>query len=336
MTRPTARRIMEIGMSFMTAKVVLTAVELRLFTELAREPGDLAALQARFGLHPRAARDFLDALVSFGLLEREDGIYRNAPDTDLFLDAAKPSYVGGILEMAGARLFGFWNHFTTALRTGELQNEAKDGGASVFAAIYADPTRLEGFLRAMTGLSHGANLCIARQFPWADYESFVDVGTAQGDLAVQIAKANPHLSGTGFDLEPVAPIFTQYVTQQGVANRVSFMAGDFFKDPLPKADVVLMGHILHDWGLADKRKLLRRAYDALPTGGAMVAYDAIIDDERRKNSFGLVVSLNMLIETEGGFNYTGAACMAWMKEAGFRKTRVEHLVGPDSMVVGIK
>jgi ubiquinone/menaquinone biosynthesis C-methylase UbiE len=327
---------MEIGMGFMPSKVLLTAVELRLFTKLAREPGDLHSLQARLGLHPRSARDFLDTLVSLGLLERDGGIYRNTADTDLFLDAAKPSYVGGILEMAGARLFGFWNHFTTALSTGELQNEAKHGGDSVFAAIYADPERLQGFLRAMTGISHGANMCIARKFPWADYESYVDVGTAQGDLAVQIAKANPHLSGTGFDLESVGPIFRQYVAEQAVSDRVSFLAGDFFKDPLPKADVVLMGHILHDWGLADKRRLLRRAYDALPAGGAVVAYDAIIDDDRRRNSFGLLVSLNMLIETEAGFDYTGADCMSWMKEAGFRNSHVEHLVGPDSMVVGIK
>ena len=222
------------------------------------------------------------------------------------------------------------------MSTGELQNEAKHGGDSVFAAIYADPERLQGFLRAMTGISHGANMCIARKFPWADYESYVDAGTAQGDLAVQIAKANPHLSGTGFDLESVGPIFRQYVAEQAVSDRVSFLAGDFFKDPLPKADVVLMGHILHDWGLADKRRLLRRAYDALPAGGAVVAYDAIIDDDRRRNSFGLLVSLNMLIETEAGFDYTGADCMSWMKEAGFRNSHVEHLVGPDSMVVGIK
>ena len=98
----------------------------------------------------------------------------------------------------------------------------------------------------------------------------------------------------------------------------------------------MMGHILHDWNLDQKRLLIRKAYDAVPEGGALIVYDSIIDDDRSKNAFGLLMSLNMLIETPGGFDYTGADCMGWMDEAGFRRTRVEHLLGPDSMVVGIK
>lgn len=188
----------------------------------------------------------------------------------------------------------------------------------------------------MTGLSRGANMAIAQKFPWAKHQTFVDVGTAQGDLAVQVAKAHPHLSGTGFDLPVAQPIFEEYAAQQGVADRLRFTAGDFFKDPLPKADVVMMGHILHDWNLDEKKHLVRQAYDALPRGGAFIVYEAIIDDERRQNAFGLLMSLNMLIETPGGFDYTGADCLGWMKDAGFRDGYVETLVGPDSMVVGIK
>jgi hypothetical protein len=327
---------MEVGLGFWSSKALLSAVEMGLFTELAKQPGDLAGLRARLGLHPRSASDFLDALVALGFLQREDGIYRNTPATDLFLDKQKPSYIGGILEMANLRLYPFWNHLTEALRTGEKQNEAKHGGEDFFAALYADPERLKGFLRAMSGLSRGANVCIAQRFPWAKYQSFVDVGTAQGDLAVQIAKVNPHLSGIGFDLDKVAPIFANYVAQNDLAGRLRFVAGDFFNDALPRAGVVLMGHILHDWGLDQKRTLMRKAYEALPQGGALVVYEAIIDDERCQNAFGLLMSLNMLIETTAGFDYTGADCCTWMKGVGFRETRVEHLVGPNSMVVGIK
>jgi hypothetical protein len=97
-----------------------------------------------------------------------------------------------------------------------------------------------------------------------------------------------------------------------------------------------MGHILHDWNLDEKRFLIRKAHEALPEGGALIVYESIIDDDRSKNAFGLLMSLNMLIETAGGFDYTGEDCMHWMREVGFRETRVEHLVGPDSMVVGIK
>jgi hypothetical protein len=332
---PTPEKIMQIGLGFWASKTLLSAIEMEVFTELAKHPEDLATLQGRLGLHPRSARDFLDTLVALGFLQRENGTYRNTPESDLFLDKRKSSYIGGILEMANNRLYGVWGNLTEGLRTGIPQNESKNN-KDLFAALYADPQRLKEFLRAMSGISRGANLAIAAKIPWKNYHTYVDVGTAQGDLAVQIAKANPHLKGTGFDLPEVGPIFEEYVEQNGLAERVKFASGSFFTDALPKADVVLMGHILHDWDLEQKKMLLRKAFEALPPGGAVVIYDSLIDDERCKNAFGLMMSLNMLLETPGGFDYTGADCSTWMKAAGFRETRVEHLIGPDSMVVGIK
>jgi hypothetical protein len=238
--------------------------------------------------------------------------------------------------MANHRLYPFWGSLTQALRTGLPQNEANRGEQPFFQELYADPARLREFLGAMTGISRGANLAIAGGFPWSKYRTFVDVGTAQGDLAVQVALANPHLTGIGFDLPAVGPIFVDYAEQRKVADRVRFAAGDFFTMPLPKADVVMMGHILHDWDLAQKRHLVRAAFDALPEGGACIVYDALIDDGRRQNAFGLLMSLNMLIETPGGFDYSGADAIGWMKEAGFREAYVQHLVGPDAMVVAVK
>jgi hypothetical protein len=283
--------------------------------------------RAEFGVKP---------LVALGFLGRTDGKYHNTPDSDLFLDKNKPSYIGGILEMANHRLYPHWGHLTEALRTGEQQSESKGSGGGDFEALYADPARLKEFLRAMSGISRGANMTIARQFPWADYNTYVDVGTAQGDLAVQIALANQHLRGSGFDLPEVGPIFEEYVKQNNLSERVSFSGGSFFTDPLPEADVMLMGHILHDWNLEQKKMLLEKSHAALPPGGAVIVYDAVIDDDRSQKAFGLMMSLNMLIETRGGFDYTGADCMGWMKDAGFRETRIEHLVGPDSMIIGIK
>jgi hypothetical protein len=327
--------ILQTGLAFFASKTLLSAVEMEVFTELAKGPETLDALTGRLGLHPRSSRDFLDALVALGFLERENGSYRNTPSSDVFLDKRKPSYIGGILEMANKRLYHHWRHLTTAIRTGENQNEAA-GEVEAFSALYADPTRLKGFLRAMTGVSRGANLGIASKFPWSKYKTTADCGTAQGDLIVQVALKNPHMTGIGFDLPEVAPIFEEYVEQNGLSSRLQFQPGSFFTHPLPKADVIMMGHILHDWNLEQKKMLIRKAYEALPEGGAFIAYDSIIDDDRSKNAFGLLMSLNMLIETPGGFDYTGADCISWMKEAGFRETRVEHLVGPDSMVVGIK
>jgi precorrin-6B methylase 2 len=332
----TPEKILQTGLAFWPAKALLSAIEIGVFTELAHGPQSVSALTDRFGLHPRSARDFFDTLVALGFLTRDAGTYANSPPADRFLDRDKPSYIGGILEMANHRLYPFWGNLTEALRTGLPQNELKAGGPGLFEVLYADPERLREFLLAMTGVSRAANMAIARLFPWNDYATFVDVGTAQGDLAVQIALAHPHLRGVGFDLSEVKPIFEEYALSAGVSSRLTFQSGDFFKQGIPSADVVLMGHILHDWDLPTKKVLISKAFDALPSGGALVVYDAIIDDERSKNAFGLMMSLNMLIETHGGFDYTGAECREWMLDAGFRSARVEHLVGPDSMVVALK
>ena len=328
--------IMQVGLGFWASKTLLSAVELGLFTELAKGPMTAEAVGERLSLHPRSLRDFLDALVSLRLLERDAaGLYGNTPESDTFLDRAKPTYLGGMLEMANARLYGFWGSLTEGLRTGRPQNEARSGG-NFFEALYADPARLENFLSAMTGLSLGAARAIAQKFPWSDYQTFIDVGGAQGGTPVQVALQHTHLTGGIFDLPGVGPVFEQYVARHGLSDRLRFYPGDFFKDALPQADVIVMGHILHDWDLAEKRMLLKKAYDALPAGGALIVFEALIDDDRRENTFGLLMSLNMLIETPGGFDYTGADCSGWMREAGFSQTRVEHLAGPDSMVVGIK
>ena len=331
----TPDRIMALGFGFWGAKTLLSGVELGLFSELAAGALEGEALRERLGLHARSARDFFDALVALGLLERRDGRYANTPETARFLDRAKPSYIGGILEMANARLYPFWGALTAGLRSGEPQNEAKAGG-DLFAALYADPSLLRQFVLAMAGLSMGAALTVAQKIPWGRYRTFVDLGTAQGTVPVQVATAHPHLTGGGFDLPALRPLFEEYVAAAGLTARVRFYAGDFFADPLPAADVLILGHVLYDWDLAQKRTLLAKAHAALPAGGRLVVYDVLIDDDRRQNAFGLLASLNMLIETRGGCGYTGADCRAWMREVGFREVSVEPLVGPESMVVGLK
>jgi SAM-dependent methyltransferase len=327
---------MQLGTAFWASKTLLSAVELALFSELAdRGPLDAEALREQLGLHPRSARDFFDALVALGMLERHDGRYRNTPATDTFLDRAKPTYIGGVLEMFNARLFEYWNSLSEALHTGEPQNEAKTGG-DLFDVIYQDPAKLSGFLKAMTGISGGTAQAIAAGFPWERHQSVIDIGCAEGCVPVQLAAANPHLTGGGFDLPAVEPFFEEFVAAAGLGDRLRFHPGDFFADDLPRADVLIMGHILHDWNMEEKRMLLEKAYAALPAGGALIVYEMIIDDDRCENAAGLLMSLNMLIETRGGFDYTGADCQGWMREAGFSDSYVQHLVGPDSMVVGIK
>jgi precorrin-6B methylase 2 len=333
---PSPDRILQLGFGFTLSKTLLTAVGMGLFTELAKAPLTADRIASKFSLHPRGLHDFLDLLVALGMLERDSGVYSNGPEAGMFLDRAKPTYVGGILEMGNARLYTFWGSLEEALRTGQPQNETSKGGPNLFAELYSDPARLRQFLGAMTGLSVMGARMIAAKFPFENYKTFVDVGCAQGGAPVQVALAHPHLQGIGFDLAPVGPIFEEYAASFGLSQRLRFQTGDFFKDPLPRADVIVMGHILHDWDLETKRMLIRKAYDALPPGGAFIAHENLIDDDRRKNVMGLMSSLTMLIETPGGFGFTGADCQGWMKEAGFRETRVEPLAGHDGMVIGIK
>lgn len=334
-TAVTPEPLFKLGFGFWASKTFLSAVELGLFTELARGPLTAEALRERLQLHPRGARDFFDALVALGVLGRENDQYSNTPEADLFLDRNKLSYMGGILEMAGGRLYRAWGGLTESLRTGKQYNEAGTTG-NPFDALYADEQSLENFLRAMTGVSMGPAMAIAAKFPWREYRSFIDIGCAQGVLPVQVARAHPHLSGGGFDLPAVKPVFERYAQANGVADKLKFYPGDFFNDPLPQADVLVMGHILHDWDMQQKRMLIEKAYAALPAKGAFIIYEALIDDDRRWNASGLLMSLNMLIETPGGFDYTGADCKQWLRAAGFGEVRVEHLNGGESMVVAIK
>ncbi len=325
---------MELGIGYWQSKTLFSAMELGVFRELAKGPQSLESLSQTLGLHPRGARDFLDALVALHLLERTGGQYANTVESGIFLDPAKPSYIGGILEMFNARLYQYWGSLAEGLRTGQPQNEIKQGG-SLFAELYRNPARLRQFLLAMSGLSGGVAMALARQFPWQQYQTFADLGTATGVVPIHIAKANPHLTGIGFDLPLVQPVFEEVVSGAGLSDRLRFQGGDFFQS-VPEADVLIYGQILHDWSLDERKQLIANAHKALPSGGSLIIYDSIIDDDRRQNAFGLLMSLNMLIETKAGFDYTGADICGWLRDAGFRETRVEHLAGPQSMAVGIK
>ncbi len=340
MAQPDPSHIMQIGMGFFGSKALLSAVELGLFTALARREMTGGDLAAALGLHPRAVPDFPDALVALRLLDRtgegRDAVYRNTPDTALFLDKASPAYIGGILEMANDRLYRFWADLTEGLRTGQPQNETKHSGESVFAKLYAAPESLEQFLNAMSGISAGNFKAFAATFDFSRYATLCDVGGATGQLACMVAEAHPHLSCQSFDLPPVVPIATKRIAAAGLAGRVTAVGGDFFRDPLPKADVITMGMILHDWNLEKKKQLIAKAYDALPEGGAFVAIEALIDDARRENAFGLLMSLNMLVEFGDAFDFTHADFVGWCREAGFRRFDMIRLAGPSSAAIAYK
>lgn len=339
---PTPEMIMKIGMGFWASKILLTAVRFELFTHLASQ-GGMSTTQVKQALglkcSDRHTMDFLDTLTGFGFLERKgllaDAVYTNGADTAFFLDKKKPSYLGGILEMADNRLYDFWGDLSTALRTGQQQNEAKTGD-DFFGALYSDPARLREFVNAMGGVQIGAFMAFAQQFDFSGKSTLVDMGGSGGMLSLMVAKHQPHMRCTTVDLPPVEPIAADNIARFQLGDRVSAASRDFFADDFPKADVITMGNILHDWNEEKKLILMRKAYDALPAGGTFVAVENVIDNERRENVFGLMMSLNMLIETSDGFDYTFDDFTRWAKSAGFSRTALIPLAGPTSAAVAYK
>jgi hypothetical protein len=330
-----ADRIFEITNGFKSAKVLFSAVELGVFTALATGPLDLDTLTAEIGISKRGARDFFDTLVALRLVERDPcGRYRNTTETDCYLDRRKPTYVGGELDYFNLRGYPHWHSLTTALRTGKAQSEASAG--DYFPSLYADSKNLEFFAKAMTTANVLAGPAIAAKFPWHKYRTMLDVGTAQGCLPVQIAQAHPHITGGGFDLPAMQPLYENYVREHRLDHRFRFHAGDFIREPLPSADVLVFGRVLHNWDLRTKKALLHKAYEALPAGGAVIVFERLIDDERKLGVGGLLASLHMLIMTDGGFNFSAAECTSWMLEAGFIAPAVTPLTSTHSMVTGIK
>ena len=336
----TPSNIMQIGMGFWASKTLLTAVNMNLFTHLIK--GELSGqdIKTKLDLHERGLYDFLDTLVALGFLKRsglkETSMYSNAEDADLFLDKNKPSYVGGLLEMCNNRLYAFWNDFEEGLKTGLPQNETKTGGKPLFEELYANEEKLREFLKAMGGLQMGNFMAFANKFDFSSYTTLCDIGGAGGYLAAQVAMNNAHMKCISFDLPPVEPVATENINMLELSDKVSIQSGDFLKEDLPKADIITMGNILHDWGIEGKKMLIKKGYDALPQGGALVVIENIIDDNRSENAFGLMMSLNMLIETPEGFDFSAADFDGWAKEIGFTQTSVMQLTGPSSAVIAIK
>jgi hypothetical protein len=332
--------ILQTAFAFWSSKVLLTAVDFELFTKLGKRRVTGVELGSELGLHPRGISDFFDALVAMKFLDREgDGLfakYFNTPAGSLYLDRASPRYVGGILVMLNNRLFKFWDDLPDALRSGKPQNEIKHGQKGMFEELYEELPRLEQFMGAMTGLSRINFEAFAAKFDFSNFNTLCDVGGATGLLCIEAAKKHPHLQCVSFDLPPVEPIARKHIDLAGLSDRIRTASGDFFKDPLPKADIITMGMILHDWNLEKKMRLLRAAYDALPPNGALVAIEALIDDTRRENVFGLLMSLNMLIEFGDAFDYSAADFRGWCREVGFNRFDVIHLAGASSAAVAYK
>jgi len=341
----TPSKIMQIGMGFWASKAMLTAVNLGLFTLLA--PAALSEKQIKdklgFACSDRHVFDWLDTLVSLGFLEREgllqDAVYSNAADTGLFLDKNKKTYMGGILEMADSRLYKYWGDLEEGLRTGQQQNEGKGnplGNMDFFSELYKDPEKLHEFMNAMSGIQSGNFMALVSQFEFNKYKSMLDLGGADGWLSIQVCLKHPDIHCTTFDLPPVESLALQKIKAFNLSDRIDVASGDLLKDPFPKAEVIAMGNILHGMSEEVKQQLVQKVYESLPAGGVFIAIENIIDDERRQNTFGMLMSLNMLIENGDAFDYTMNDFERWTSTAGFTSTSQIPLAGPSSAAIAYK
>ena len=337
--------IMQIGMGFWASKVLLTAVKFGLFTLLAPEASSANQIKEKLGLRcaPRHVFDWLDALVSLGFLERsgilENALYSNTPQTGAFLDKNKPSYMGGILEMANNRLYKFWNDLDEGLLTGQPQNEGKgrpSGNMEFFTELYKDDTKLNEFMNAMSGIQTGNFLALVSKFDFGQYDTMLDIGGADGWLSIQVCLHHPTIHCTTYDLPPVGPVAKRKIAAFNLADRISIASGDFNHDPWPQATVITMGNILHGMDEDGKQRLIEKIYDVLPKNGVFIAIENIIDNERRQNTFGLLMSLNMLVENGDAFDYTLNDMERWTKKAGFTRTELVSLAGPTSGAISYK
>ena len=333
---PSAIPLMALSTGFWAFKTLAAAHELDLFSRLAGGDGiTVTGLAEALGLHPRPAEMLLTGCAALGLLERADGRYRNTPLSETYLVRGKPYYFGGFVQMADKRLYPGWGRLAEALRL----NQPTTWDPAVQSSIFdgEDPTMLALFWEAM----HSLSTMSARQFGEAvdlgQFRRLLDIGGGSGAYDIELCKQYGQLRATVLDLPHVAAIAAGKIAEAGLSDRIDTAGGSFF-EPLPKDhDLHLLSMILHDWDETKDRALLRRSFEALPSGGAVVISELLVNDEKTGPAPAALMSLNMLIETEGR-NYTAAEYSAWLEEAGFRHIQTVWFDAPavNGAVIGRK
>jgi hypothetical protein len=330
-----ARSVIEVNTAYTRAKVLQSAVEIGLFELLAGGARTEPEIRAELDLHERLTGDFLDALTAMGFLLREGGAFGNSPLAQTYLVAGEQNYVGGTVARAATHNYAMWGRLTEALRDGKAKS-AGVAGPDAFRQTYQNPEQARRFLAHMDANNSFVAGGLAESVPWQDYDSFLDLGGARGNVAAELVRLRPHLRGGVFDLPDIEPYFAEHMRALGT-DRVRFHGGDFFAGGLPGTDVAIFGHVLHDWAPEIRAKLLKIAFDAVNPGGLVVVYDQMIDDERFDVSR-ILQSINVRLVRDGGSEFTASELRGWAEDAGFAYLRTVslHTVGKDSVFIAQK
>lgn len=333
---PSPGPLMQLSSGFWAFKTLAAAHELGLFEHLASGRGTtVQELADAFGLDPRPAEMLLTGCASLGLLDKKAGRYRNAPASEAYLVPGKPHYFGGWIEMADKRLYAGWGKLADALRTNRPTTWNPETQASLFDG--EDPKMLSLFWEAMHSLSTMTARALGGAFDFGAHRRLLDIGGGSGAFDIELCGQYPDLHASVFDLPHVADIAASKVAQAGLSHRIDTVGGTFFGEFPTGYDVHLFSMIMHDWNEAKNKALLRSSYDTLPPGGVVVISELLVDDDKSGPAPAALMSLNMLIETEGR-NYTAAEYTVWLREAGFADIETVRFDAPgaNGAVIGFK
>jgi SAM-dependent methyltransferase len=322
------------AMAFQPAKLVLTGLELGLFRVLAEGPATEARLRERLGLHARGTGHFLRALAELGVLERDGERYRNGAAAARFLAPGEGS-LGGFLHMADQVMYPAWGRLADALRTGEPQ-AATYSGTEMFDQLYGDDARRDEFVSMAEDASRPLIPALVGSFGWAGHKSVLELGGCRGNVLANLVRAHPHLDATVLDLPALAPAFDEHMARLGMAGRVRFRAADFFTDPLPETDVVMIGHCMVDWTDEQRRALIGNVFPAVRPDGAFLIWDPMLVDGAESYLRNLLRSLNLQLMTPHGTNYRLEQCERWLTEAGFAEVTHRALGHDVTLVVATR
>jgi acetylserotonin N-methyltransferase len=333
---PDPNPILELLESFRRSKVMFTALTLGVFDRLAQGSAARDVLARDLKCNADALGRLLDANVCLGLLSQNAGVYANTPAAALYLTSDSPRRLSGYARYSDAVLWKLWAHLDDAIREGTHRwKQAYGFEGSIFASLFRSDADRREFLMGMHGQGLISSPQVVAAFDLGHYRRLVDLGGATGHLAMAACRRYPQLRATVFDLPEVLPVARELIAAEGLTERIDLVGGDFFSAVLPEADLYSLGRIVHDWSEDKVRLLLRRIYDRLPVGGALLVLEKLLDDDRSGPPWAVLQSLNMLVCTEGK-ERTLAEYQALLEAAGFRRVEGRRTDAPLDAVLAVK
>lgn len=336
MAQPDPTPVLEALDGFRRSKAMFAALELGVFERLQRGPAPAATLSHDLNLHPDAAERLLDACVGSGLLDKKDGRYSNNATASTYLVRSSPQALVGYIDYSNRVGYKMWGDLETAIRKGIHLWETTYGlKGDIFAHFFKTDESKRTFLMGMHGMGMLSSPRVVEMFDLSRFKHLVDLGGATGHLTIEAVRRYPQLKGTIFDLAPVVVVAREFIDRSPDKARLDTVAGDFFKDPLPEADLFALGRILHDWSVDKIKVLLKKICERLPSGGGLLIAERLLNEDKTGPLKGQLQSLNMLVCTEGK-ERNAAEYRALLLEAGFADVQAKETGSVVDAVLALK